>query len=823
MAPGAYAIAIGALALQVSLRADAQAQPAPAPPPPPPPPAPSQAQPKLPQAQPKPPQAQPTPPQAQPTPLQASPPSPTAPASAAAKATLRGRVVDERGAPQAGVTVIAADQLVLTDDDGRFELVLPAGQTRLELSAPWLSPHAVTEALAAGAQASVVYTVRAAAASSTSGGGEVVEIEDRAPIEPGRQRVDADVARRVPGTSGDVLKVVESLAGVARPAPGKAELVVWGAAPKDTQVLVDGVPVPSLYHAGGWRAALGGELVTELALEPGAFGPRYGGAIGGIIAVTTDAPAGDGATVAVDLLDAGGSVHRQLGKTRLAVTGRWSYLDRMIDLAGDALDDAAAELVPVPAWADASAIAATPIGDGEGRVFALGSRDRLTRTVDSDDPAERKQQELANDVARAGASWRGPAAGGTALVTVYAGFDRERTELRFGEVPAALRADRWLGGARAEHVSALDEAMVLTLGAEAKLSRDAVHRDGSLGTPAREGDVAIFGQPPGDDVASDDWVARTGALAAYAALDHLRGGWTFSPGLRLDGFFLDTSRSTPKTSGAPELGFQRIVLEPQPRLAARYRRGDASFTAQAGLYAQPRQAGDASAVFGTPSLTVERAAHVATGGGYRLGPLTFELTAYARVLYDLVARHPSATPPATGALTHDGTGNVLGAQLVVKLAPWRGLVGWISYGASRSVRKDSDMAELRRFDHDQPHLVTMVAGWQRGRWSLGARVRVASGEPRTEVIGAFTDARSGRYQPILGEHNGIRLPLFVQADARAERQFSVGGGELALYLELQNASSRRNAEEIVYSADYGDRGYITGLPILTVLGARWQR
>jgi hypothetical protein len=686
------------------------------------------------------------------------------------------------------------------------------------LEAPWLAPYAVTETVPAGGRVEVVYTVRAAAADGDREG-EVVEIEDRAPVEPGRQRVEAEVARRVPGTAGDVLKVVESLAGVARPAPGKAELVVWGAAPKDTQVLIDGVPVPSLYHAGGWRAAIGGELVTSLELLPGAFAPRYGGAIGGVIAVTTDAPGGDGATLAVDVLDAGGSVHRQLGETRLAATGRWSYLDRLIDAtAGDT-----GELVPVPAWADGSVIAATPLGGGEGRIFALGSRDRLTRTVDSDDPAARKQQALSSDVARAGASWRGPAAGGTAQLTGYAGYDRERTELRFGEVPASLRTRRWLAGARAEHVSTPGDALVLTVGAEAQLARDGVRRDGSLGTPPREGDIAIFGQPPGDDVASDDWTAHTGALALHGALDWLRGGWTLSPGLRLDGFFLDASRLTPKIGRTPEIGFQRIVLEPQPRLAARYHRGDATWNLQAGLYAQPRQASDASAVFGTPSLTVERALHVATGGGYRLGPLAVELTAYARVLFDLVARHPAATPPATGALTQDGTGDVLGAQLVVRLAPWRGLVGWLSYGLSRSRRRDSEDAAARRFDHDQPHLVTMVAGWQRGRWSLGARLRLASGEPRTEVIGAFTDARSGRYQPVLGAHNGIRLPLFAQLDVRAERQLPLGGGELALYLELQNASSRRNAEEIVYSADYGDRGYITGLPILAVVGARWQR
>ena len=166
---------------------------------------------------------------------------------------------------------------------------------------------------------------------------------------------------------------------------------------------------------------------------------------------------------------------------------------------------------------------------------------------------------------------------------------------------------------------------------------------------------------------------------------------------------------------------------------------------------------------------------------------------------------------------------MVGGQLVVKLDPWRGFAGWISYGVSRSVRRDSPMQQERRFDHDQPHLVTLVSGYRTGRWSFGARVRVASGEPRTEVIGSFIDTRSGHYQPILGGHNDLRLPLFAQLDLRAERRLQLASGDLAIALELQNLTSRRNAEEIVYSADYADRGYISGLPILAVIGLRWQR
>src|SRR4029079_8305602 len=109
-------------------------------------------------------------------------------------------------------------------------------------------------------------------------------------------------------------------------------------------------------------------------------------------------------------------------------------------------------------------------------------------------------------------------------------------------------------------------------------------------------------------------------------------------------------------------------------------------------------------------------------------------------------------------------------------------------------------------------------GYSRGAWSAGARIRVASGEPRTDVVGAFVDARTGRYQPIVGPTNGIRLPAFVQLDLRGERRFAFAHTTLAAYVEIQNVTARGNPEELAYSADYAQRGYITGLPLLAVAG-----
>ena len=44
--------------------------------------------------------------------------------------------------------------------------------------------------------------------------------------------------------------------------------------------------------------------------------------------------------------------------------------------------------------------------------------------------------------------------------------------------------------------------------------------------------------------------------------------------------------------------------------------------------------------------------------------------------------------------------------------------------------------------------------------------------------------------------------------------------KLSVFFDVQNVTNRKNPEEITYSANFSQRGYITGLPTLAVMGAR---
>src|SRR5205814_1078656 len=145
--------------------------------------------------------------------------------------------------------------------------------------------------------------------------------------------VQASQAQRVPGTQGDVLKVVENLPGVARAAVGSGALVVWGAAPQDTRVYVGGIHVPLLYHGGGYRSILPSDFVKAVELIPGGYGPAYGRGLGGIVAVTLRPLDDDGihGSVSADVIDSSADVRAKVAdRLHVAVGARKSYLDSVL-------------------------------------------------------------------------------------------------------------------------------------------------------------------------------------------------------------------------------------------------------------------------------------------------------------------------------------------------------------------------------------------------------------------------------------------------------------------------------------------------------------
>jgi hypothetical protein len=215
---------------------------------------------------------------------------------------------------------------------------------------------------------------------------------------------------------------------------------------------------------------------------------------------------------------------------------------------------------------------------------------------------------------------------------------------------------------------------------------------------------------------------------------------------------------------------------------------------------------------------------VLAGGDFQLTPkLGLEATLFYTKSEGLAARNPIDSPLIAEALVGIGEGRSYGAQFLVRQNLTSGFFGWVAYTLLRSERRDDPGRDFRLFDYDQTHVLTALAAYDLGRgFDVGARVRYATGYPRTPVTGAYHDVRRDLYEPVLGGKNTTRIPDFAELDLRFAKRWALAHSELETYLDIQNVTARDNPEEIVYSPDYSERRYVTGLPILPLFGARWS-
>jgi hypothetical protein len=88
------------------------------------------------------------------------------------------------------------------------------------------------------------------------------------------------------------------------------------------------------------------------------------------------------------------------------------------------------------------------------------------------------------------------------------------------------------------------------------------------------------------------------------------------------------------------------------------------------------------------------------------------------------------------------------------------------------------------------------------------------------VSASIYDANGNYFYPVQSQLYSRRLPDFFQLDVRIDKRFVFKEWMFAIYLDVQNATYRQNVEAVLNSYDYSKEAYLTGLPILPVLGLR---
>ncbi len=764
-------------------------------------------------------------------------------------ADFSGTVLDRRAQKPIPNVRVAVDtgQETVTGQDGKFKILdIEPGEHEVTLSGESVATVSTTETFEPSKNVDATYRVDEKK-PKTEGDDEEEEFVVTAP-KLKKQVVSTEVAatqaQRVAGTQGDVLKVVENLPGVARAAAGSSSLVVWGSAPQDTRVYVDGVHVPLLYHGGGYRSILPSGFVKSVELVPGGYDSAFGRGLGGLVRVVERPLDEDGfhGSVGADVIDASADVRAKVSDgVHVAAGFRKSYLDSSVQ-AVSSTD--VGDIVPIPRYWDAQGRIAWEMAPHETiEVDVLASSDRIANTLLNPDPSLTERQTTGTDFQRIYLHYEKHLAD-SAVVTVVPWFGYNSTTLAnsFGSTVTDVTNDSTLVGMRADWHGPLVDHVRGAVGLDFEMQFSSLHRDGSIGAPPREGDIYVFGEPPPSQVNVDNWKTVVGSFAPYAEADitAFEDRLHVIPGARFDPLITSVTKTTPTVGTSPNVGVTNSNAEIEPRLSVRYAvTPEISVKAAYGVYHQTPQPEDLSAVFGTPTLGVSTAHHYLAGGNFQLtSTLSVEMTAFLSDMKDLAVRSQSQSPTLAHALDQIGTGRAYGTQFLLRQQQIGRFFGWISYSILRSERKDAPGLDWRLFDYDQTHVFTALGSYDLGAgFEAGIRFRYATGYPRTPVVGAVGAAANGVspitgqgaysnnatniYEPIFGAHNSIRIPAFASVDARVAKRVHLGNrSELEIYLDVQNVTNHLNPEEIVYNTNYTQRGYITGFPILPVVGAR---
>ena len=733
----------------------------------------------------------------------APPPAPPAPPTA----IFRGVVV-ERGTrePLAGVSISAGERSAFTDREGRFEIPdVPPGKVKVVALDPAHHRFETEETFEEGKALEVRYHLL----RSTSDLYEAVIVGQREKKEVTSVTLTSGEVSRVAGVSGDTVKVVLNLPGVARAPGGFGLIVVRGGNPTDTRFYVDGVEVPLIFHFGGLTSVVPSDLVEAVDFEAGNFGVRHGRATGGRIDLRTRDPG----TRRLHLVADGNLFHAlAMGEgpvsenVSIALGARRSYADGVIRAAAKSSDEFGVSVAP--RYYDLQGkLTWRPTADDAVRLSFFGSDDRMVFTdVKTGRLEDLDRLQIGTAFWQAMASWdhRFSEAARARIAVAQGNVDVSN---RFG--PFGSERDRIpVTSVRAEGTRELGDAFALSAGVDSRF------------VPSSSLVIEFPEIPPPNQLPKPDnrKVRMDMNLQAMEA-----GLWAEATWKPVDGLVI-----VPGIRAEREV-FINTMTWLDPRLSARWTFGeDTTLKGGLGLYHQPPQPVFLTKEWGNPDLHEEGAWHSMVGVERRLwGPLTIDLQLYYKGLFDLALPTSAVVDGVPLRYTNDGTGSSYGAELLLRWAAGGRFFGWLSYSLSRSVRHQDVVGgniQPGGDEFDQPHNVVALGTLELPElwtgFSAGFRVRYSTGNPYRPTVTAVYDADSDTYQPVVDPSRRERTPSFFQLDLRADKRWTYRSWILSAYLEVQNATNRKNPEGAAYNYDYSQQGWLTGLPLFPSFGIR---
>jgi TonB family protein len=719
-----------------------------------------------------------------------------------------------------------------TDAEGKFSLKpAPAGHYRVAVRVESFLDLNQEEDIKAGEAVDVVYRV-----TPRPTGIEVLVEGERPQREVTRRTIERREIDRIPGTSGDALRSIQSLPGVARP-PGLAGLlIIRGSSPQDTDTFIDGSLTPLIYHFGGLSSVVPTELLDRIDFYPGNFSAKFGRVQGGVVDVGLRAPDthcdGDFGTrtdkngcyhglFQVDLIDTRAMVQGPIGASKewsFALAGRRSWIDVWLK---PVLTSAGAGVTTAPVYYDYQAIVERRHKKSRFSLRGFGSDDRLKVLIAdpaAQDPGFGGTLSFGTGFYRLQALYRDELSRAVSLDSMLS-IGKDAVDFSIGNL--LFKIDAIPIYARSELTARVMQGVKFNAGIDFLTAPfDVVVRAPEPPRPG-EPDPGPFVNRPLREVHTKSTVFRPGWYGEFELQPAAR--LRVIPGVRFD-FARDSGHAdfSPRINARYDL-----IPAPNPEeLTQGVTRRRTSLKGGVGVFNQPPQFQETNSVFGTPNLLSNRSVHYSFGVEQELST---QIDLSVEGFYKDLTRQVSRAAASTGfAYDNAGLGSVVGLEALLKYKPDKNFFGWVAYTLSRSVRRDRPDAPERLFEYDQTHNLIILGSYRLGRgWEFGGRFRVVSGPLDTPVVSApalasIYAADAGSYVPLQGKQFSHRLPLFHQLDLRVDKRWQFRHFRFSAYLDVQNAYSNAAVEGVSYNFDFTKQGYQTGIPIIPSLGMRGE-
>lgn len=632
---------------------------------------------------------------------------------------------------------------------------------------------------------------------------EVVVSAERNPNQVSKTVIKGEELRQIAGSSGDPLKGLQSLPGVATSNSGGSAPAVRGSGPGDNFYYADAIPVGKVFHFGG-LSVFNGDLIESFNLYSAAFAPYYDNVTGAILDIALRNPRTDrlGGKLNISLTGADFLVEGPASENQsFYFAGRRSYFDlliRSVERKGVTLQ--------IPNYWDYQGKYIWKI-NSDNRLTAsmTGAADQLKADIASDSDLAKTQPDLAGSLSSQDASATQALVWDTRLSSdinnkLVVGRRSGMAEASIGSAGRISVVTQSIF-VREKIVFPVTDTHELTLATNASNNEVGLDLDikntnctqfntgCDLTTAPREQLKDTFIATFWDVAAQDRWLV-TPSVTLIGGLRHSKDN------------YLDQSYTEPR------VGMEWNWTE-QTMLSAGWGKHNQQPTGQ-----------QIAPTFGNTQLSHIRADHSVVGISHKVSPdWSWKAEAYYKKFSDLVV---GVSDPGVNYV-NGASGAAYGTELLIKKEATDQLSGWLAVTLSRSERRNDLTGETFRFEFDQPVNTTLIANYKFTReWSVGGKWAYTSGRPYTPIVGTSGTYSDGRPIPVYAGINTGTLPDYHRLDLRIDRHLLYDTWKLNAYFELNNVYQRQNVVGYDYGPNYDKKEPVVAFVIPFSFGVQGE-